>query len=116
MQTTIFKNKEAYVSVLYDKTYEDLIIKHNQNYKKREIVLDVILNFRLSSYKCYELIYDSDKTNKKCYAYSFLLGMFDSFECYTFIFFEKMTDDYIKELEKAFYNNALEFKEQKKNF
>lgn len=104
----VFRGKKAVVSELHDKTYEDILISKKIKYTKRDIPLDIVTSIGISGYLCYELSYHSVRLNKQFYIYSIEIGMFDEIECNSFIFEEKMTNEYIQALENAFYHNSKE--------
>lgn len=101
MKTTTFQGKELSVSIMYDKTYMDVLLANDIEYNIDEIVLfQPFLPEDIIAYNGYKVNY-IDENGKDVFVYAFITLKYDSTKCVSFISAEPLDSLYLLDLEQA---------------
>lgn len=107
MKKTNFNSIELLVSEKTGKTYEDMLKKNNIEYSIEEIDMShLFFSIEVVQFHCYEISYIR-KNGKRVFAYSFVIGYTDEFECITFVSEIKLSIEEVKELENLMSKDKL---------
>lgn len=101
MKTVTFQGRELSVSMLYDKTYMDLLLANEIEYNIDEIVLfQPFLPEDIIAYNGYKINY-LDKEGNDVFVYSFITMTYEFTKCISFISKEHLNSIYLLDLEQA---------------
>lgn len=101
MKTVTFQGRELSVSMLYDKTYMDLLLANEIEYNIDEIVLfQPFLPEDIIAYNGYKINY-LDEEGKDVFVYSFITMTYEFTKCISFISKEHLNSLYLLDLEQA---------------
>lgn len=101
MKTVTFQGRELSVSMLYDKTYMDVLLANEIEYNIDEIALfQPFLPEDIIAYNGYKINY-LDEEGKDVFVYSFITMTYEFTKCISFISKEHLNSLYLLDLEQA---------------
>lgn len=107
MKKTKFNSIELLVSERVGKTYEDMLKKNGVQYSIKEIDMShLTFSIEVTQFHCYEISYIREN-GTKVFAYSYVIGYADDFECKTFVSEVKLSTDEIIMLEECMAKDKL---------